>query len=108
MGRTVSNYPLRLMKCHNVCLYKSAAVGVIAFWADFRQVLTVLLSSALNCGESINLPAQKIGEKEMTITKKMTWRYRLGALHCLDTKRMSEYVGVRVHKLAACAARTLK
>ena len=43
--------------------------------ANFRQIVTAFLSSAWNCGENRNWPAQEFGEIVITRAKKMTWRY---------------------------------
>ena len=42
------------------------------FGEDVRQVVTALLSSALDCGEKNILPTQEFGEMEITRAKKMT------------------------------------
>ena len=39
---------------------------------NFRQLATALLSSAFDCGENINRPAQKFDEMEIMRANKMT------------------------------------
>ena len=42
-------------------------------WDNFRQVATARLSSAFDCGEDINRPAQKFDEMEIMRANKMTY-----------------------------------
>ena len=42
------------------------------FADDFRQIVTAVLSSALDFGENKNRPVHKFGERQITRAKKMT------------------------------------